>query len=283
MECRRWRPAVHSTCELSIAFLIVFNTDACSDMTVSDKFCERKTTTVDKDVGTTTFWGSVTPLMVAWQASDLSKFTPASAPLLEMQMAGPLPGATSKPSAPLPATGTQRASQKSSLGVAVHAGIGVGAAAAILALLGVSWFMWRSRKQRRNRYNADEGDGVLLSEKLRTSEETADGSERTCTKAELWVEPVQRGLWGLDMKPRAPAEANELVGDSIRAEMSPTNEKRERQHEMLGDSVRAEMDTPSKKEELEAKEMPGDGVRAELGPADKDNRLGGPSRVHEMP
>lgn len=250
---------------------------------MSDKFCERKTTTVDKDVGTTTFWGSVTPIMVAWQASDLPIFTPASAPLLEMQMAGPLPGATSKPSVPSPAMGTERADRSSSLGVAVHAGIGVGAAAAILALLGVSWFMWRSRKQRMNRCNVNEGEGVLLSEKLRNSEENAGGNEGTCTKAELWVEPVQRDLWGLDIKPRAPAEANELLGDSIRAEMSPTNEKRERQHEMLGDSVRAEMDSGSKKEDCEAKEMPGDSVRAELGPTDEEDRLDGPSRVHEMP
>ena len=108
------------------------------------------------------------PINVAWQASDLDKFVPPSAPILALasQTGGsvtPASSSTSSSAATSPNTGNSGApsptnANSSDLSTGATAGIGVGAAVAGLAIVvGIVYWFFRRHKSTQNPPKADLG------------------------------------------------------------------------------------------------------------------------------
>ncbi|KAI1868231.1 hypothetical protein JX265_007054 [Neoarthrinium moseri] len=124
-------------------------TSSVSDLSFSN---DLKTTLA----GTTAF---ANPISVAWQQSDLSLFSPASAPILALRSQGiTFPPDSTTTSSSLSATGTTSVtssspsstdtaapipSSGSGISTASAAGIGVGATVGVFAIVGVIWWFRR--------------------------------------------------------------------------------------------------------------------------------------------
>ncbi|RGP76560.1 hypothetical protein FLONG3_5222 [Fusarium longipes] len=114
-----------------------------------------KVTTVVSDTTVTVtesvLWAN--PIRVAWQESDLSLFSPESAPLLALQSATAAISSTTQE----PSSNSGDSGGGDGLSSGAAAGIGVGAGIAGMVIIGALWwFAKRYRALRRNR-NTDEG------------------------------------------------------------------------------------------------------------------------------
>jgi hypothetical protein len=114
---------------------------------------------MDKGSQTGLMMAQFTPIIVTWASSDLSQFTPASAPLLPPGAAAPatatvdtsgVPAGDGTGVAPLSSSSAaaNSSSSSSSSGAKIGIGVGVGVGGTLLITL-LAWFLLRRHKRRK--------------------------------------------------------------------------------------------------------------------------------------